>query len=335
MKYRSVVVTRRGGPEVMRVVENELRAPSKGEVRARVTAAPVCAPDVEARRGRTPFPPRIPFVPGYAFVGVVDALGDGVERFTVGDRVAALTVYGGYAEHVYIGHEKLIPVPADLDPVETAPLILNYIVAYQALHRSAGVKAGDRVLVVGASGGIGTAFLQLGALAGLTMYGIASGSKHGVLSEHGATPIDYRMQDFVDVVREAEPDGLDAVFDGVGGDYIKRAFPLLRRGGVFVEYANPLTLRRTVRTVARVYAMRLWPNGRSATYYSTGRMFFNRRAFLEDWAALFRLLGEGEIKPIIAAEFPVPEAAEANRLLESGRVIGNVVLVGPDVSQTD
>jgi NADPH:quinone reductase-like Zn-dependent oxidoreductase len=332
VRYKSVVVTKRGGPEVLQIIENDLREPSAREVRIRVLAAPVCLPDVEARYGRTPFAPKIPFVPGYGFIGVVDAVGRDVSNVAVGDRVAALTAYGGYAETIFWDAKQLIPVPATLGPAEAVPLILNYIVAYQSLHRSAKVKAGDKVLIIGASGGIGTAFLQLGKLAGLTMYGIASKSKHHILIEYGATPIDYRTQDFVEVVRKAEPGGLDAVFDGIGGDYIARGFSLLRRGGAFVGYANPLSLSRTFRLLGRVVLLNLLPNGRSATYYSTGKSRLDDRPFLEDWAALFNLLEEGEIEPVIAAKFPILEAAKANELLESGQVVGNVVLVSPELS---
>ncbi len=331
MRYQSVVVTRRGGPESLQVVENDLRAPSDGEARIRVLAAPVSQPDVEARYGRTPFAPRIPFVPGYAVIGVVDAVGDRVTRAAVGDRVAALTAYGGYAEVIYVSGKQLIPVPGTLDPVEAAPLILNYLVAYQALRRSAKVKAGAKVLIIGASGGIGTAFLQLGKLSGLIMYGLASKRKHQVLKEYGATGIDYRSEDFVEVIRKAEPDGLDAVFDGIGGDYIRRGFSLLRRGGTFVAYANPGSLARTIRFLGRVLLYNLLPNGRSATYYSTGRSRLNSRPFLADWAALFHLQEAGKIEPIIAAKFPILEAAKANELLESGQVIGNIVLLAPEL----
>jgi NADPH:quinone reductase-like Zn-dependent oxidoreductase len=331
MRYKSVIVAERGGPEVLQVVENDLRAPAAREARIKVLAAPVCLPDVEARYGRTPFVPKVPFVPGYAVVGVVDAVGQGVSNVAVGERVAALTVYGGYAEYIFLGEEQLIPAPTTVDPAEAAPLILNYIVAYQALHRSAKVRAGDKVLIIGASGGIGTAFLQLGKLANLTMYGIASKSKHHVLAEYGATPIDYHTQDFVEVIQKTEPDGLDAVFDGIGGDYITRGFSLLRRGGTFVGYANPLSLSRTFRFLGRVILLNLLPNGRSATYYSTGKSRLNRRPFLEDRAVLFKLLEEGKIKPVIAAKFPILEAAKANELLESGQVVGNVVLVAPEL----
>jgi NADPH:quinone reductase-like Zn-dependent oxidoreductase len=331
VKYKSVVVTKRGGPEVLQAIEKDLRAPSAGEARIKVVAAPVCLPDVEARYGRTPFAPRIPFVPGYAIIGDVDAVGEGVTNVTVGDRVAALTTYGGYAEYIFLGEEKLVPVPGGLDSAEAVPLVLNYIVAYQTLHRTAKVKAGDKVLIVGASGGIGTAFLQLGKLADLTMYGIASKSKHHILAEYGATPIDYRTQDFVEVIRKAEPDGLNAVFDGIGGDYIKRGFSLLRRGGTFVGYANPLSYSRALRLVGQVILFNVLPNGKSARYYGTGASRLNIRPFLEDWATLFRLLEEGKIKPVIMKKFPLLEAAQANELLESGQVIGNLVLVTPEL----
>jgi NADPH:quinone reductase-like Zn-dependent oxidoreductase len=331
MKYRSVIVTKRGSPEVLQVVENELREPSARQARIRVLATPVCLPDVQARYGQSPFAPKVPFLPGYAIIGIVDAVGESVTKTAVGDRVAALTTYGGYAEYIFWDAEQLIPVPTTVDPAEAAPLILNYIVAYQALHRWAKVKAGDRVLIIGASGGIGTAFLQLGKLADLTMYGIASKSKHHVLTEYGATPIDYHTQDFVEVIHQAEPDGLEAVFDGMAGDYLKRGFSVLRRGGTLVGYGNPLSVSGTLRDLGQVVLFNLLPNGKSARYYSTGTSRLNRRPFLEDWAALFKLLEEGKIKPIIAAKFPILEAAKANELLESGQVIGNVVLLAPEL----
>jgi NADPH:quinone reductase-like Zn-dependent oxidoreductase len=331
LKYKSVIVTKRGSPEVLQVIESDLCLPSAGEARIKILAAPVCLPDVEARCGRTPFAVKIPFVPGYAIIGVVDAIGEGVTKAAVGSRVAALTIYGGYAEYIFLGEEQLIPVPNTLDPAEAAPLILNYIVAYQTLHRSAKVKAGDKVLIIGASGGIGTAFLQLGKLANLTMYGIASKSKHYILTEYGATPIDYRTQDFVEVIRKAEPDGLEAVFDGIGGDYIKRGISLLRRGGTYVGYANPLSFSRMLRFLGQVILLNLLPNGRSAKYYGTGSSLLNRRPFLEDWATLFKLLEEGKIKPVIMKKFPILEAAQANELLESGQVTGNIVLLAAEL----
>lgn len=335
MKYKKIVVTRRGGPDVMQVVENELPPLAAGEVRIRTLAASVTLPEVEARYGRSPFPPKLPFTPGYAIVGDVDAVGrDVISPIQPGDRVAALTVYGGYSEYVYWPAKKLIPVPASLDPALVVPLILNYIVAYQTLHRTARAKAMQTALMIGASGGIGTALLQLGRLAGLKMYGIASKSKHAILLEYGATPIDYKSEDFVQVLRQLEPTGLDFVFDGMGGDYLARGFNLLKRGGAWVSYANPGSLRGMFDLLGRMVWLNLLPNGRALKLYGTGASFLDMRPFLQDWAALFTLLKEGKIAPVIAAKFPILEAAKANELLESGQVVGNVVLVAPDLEES-
>ena len=334
MKYKSVVVTQRGGPEVLQVIENDLRPPSPGEARVKILATQVCAPDVSVRYGTTPFAPRVPFVPGYAVLGTVDALGpskQGAPTAALGDRVGALSVFGGYAEYIYLRQRDLIPVPESLDPAEAVTLVLNYLVAYQTLHRTARVKPGDKILIVGASGGIGTAYLQLGRLAGLKMYGIASKAKHAILVEYEARPIDYRSEDFVAVIRRTEPDGLEAVFDGMGEAYLKGGFSLLKRGGVWVGYANPGSNSATLRLLSRVLLYNLLPNGKSAKYYGTGASRFYRRPFLEDWAALFELLGEGKIKPVIMEKFPLLEAAQANALLESGWVVGNLVLVTPEL----
>jgi NADPH:quinone reductase-like Zn-dependent oxidoreductase len=331
MKYKSVIVTQRGGPETLQVVENELREPSAREARIRALAVPVCLPDVQARYGQSPFRLKVPFVPGYAVIGIVDAVGKDVSDVCVGDRVAALTVYGGYAEYIYWKADELIPVPGTLDPAKAVPLILNYIVAYQIMHRSAKVKTGDRVLIVGASGGIGTALLQLGKLAGLKMYGVASQPKHSILTEYGATPIDYRTEDFVEVIRRAEPQGLDAVFDGMGGDSFRRGYSLLRRGGKLVCYGNPLGILGMLKFLGQTVLYNLLPNGKSAAGYGTGLSQFRRDPFLEDWATLFKLLEDGKIDPVIAGRFPLLEAAKANALLESGQVIGNVILLAPEL----
>jgi NADPH:quinone reductase-like Zn-dependent oxidoreductase len=326
-----VVATKRGGPEVLQVVESDLRAPSSGEARIRVLATPVCLPDVQARYGQTPIAPKVPFVPGYAVIGEVDAVGISVAGVAVNDRVAALTVSGGYAEYVYLKAEDLIPVPDVLDPAEAVTLILNYIVAYQTLHRSAKVEPCDKVLIIGASGGVGTALLQLGKLANLRMYGIASKRKNGIVTEYGATPIDYHTQDFLEVIRQAEPDGLDAVFDGMVWGYLDRGFPLLRRGGTWVQYGNPLSFSGLLRLLAKLIWLNLLPDGRSFKLYGTTTSKFGRDRYVEDWAALFKLLEEGKIEPVIAERFPILEAAQANALLESGEVVGNVVLVAPEL----
>jgi NADPH:quinone reductase-like Zn-dependent oxidoreductase len=329
MKYKSIIVTRRGPPEVLQVIENDLRPPSAGEARIKILATPVCQDDIAARIGNRPFLPKIPFVPGYTILGVVDATGEGVINVAVGDRVAALTNLGGYAEYIFLDEEQLVHVPTTLDPAEAVVLILNYLVAYQVLHRIAQVKPDDKVLIVGASGGVGTAFLQLGKLANLTMYGIASRSKNSVLTEHGATPIDYHTQDFVEVIRKAKPNGLDFVFNGMGEEYFERGLAVLRRGGALVHYGGPQSFSRFLLLVVKLILYNLLPNGKAIKGYGTHRV--DHRLLMEDWAKLFKLLEEGKIKPIIAKKFPILEAAQANALLESGQVIGNIVLLAPEL----
>ena len=328
MKYRSVVVTKRGGPEVLQIVENDLRPPSVGEARIKILATPVCQDDVATRVGNRPFLPKIPFVPGYTMIGVVDAVGEDAQ-VAVGDRVGALTNYGSYAEYIYWPAEKLVPVPESLDPAEAVTLILNYLVAYQIMHRTVQVKAGDRVLIIGASGGVGTAFLQLGELADLKMYGLASKSKHHVLTEYGATPIDYRTQDFVQVICRAEPDGIDFVFNGMAEEYFERGLAVLRRGGTLVHYGGPQSFAGFLRLVAKLVWFNLLPNAKSVKGYGTHRV--DQQLLAEDWSVLFGLLEEGKIKPIVAGTFPLLEAARANELLESGQVTGNIVLLAPEL----
>ena len=330
MKYKHIVVVKRGPPENLQIEECDLRKPAAREVRIKVLACSVCQPDVQNRYGRSPFPPKVPYEPGSAIV-VVDAAGSGVRHAVPGTIVAAWPSFGGYAEYLYLPQSRLIPVPSSLDPAEAAPVVLNYVTAYQVMHRSAKVNAGDKVLIIGASGGCGTAFLDLGRLAGLKMYGLASGSKSSILTQFGAIPIDYRREDFVEVMRRAEPQGLDFVFDGMGGDYIDRTLPLLRRGGVLVTYGNPLSLRGVLRLLARSLMVNLLPSGRKLKGYGAGAALFHRKPFLEDWAILFRLLEEGKIRPVISDRIPLLEAAKANALLESGQVVGNLVLVAPDL----
>jgi len=333
MPYKSVIVTRKGSPEVLKIIENDLRAPLAGEARMRVLATSVGRTDIGYRKGDLSFAPKIPFVPGYEILGIVDAVGEGVTNVAVGDRVAALIGHGGYTEYIYLGKEHLVHVPATLDPAEAVTLILNYVSAYQMLHRSAQVKAGDKALIIGASGGVGTALLQLGKLANLIMYGTASRNKHNMLTELGAIPIDYHTQDFVNVIHQVEPNGLDFVFDGVGGDYAERGFTVLRRGGILVEYPAPSAGFFTLlRGMAKLTLANFRQKGKSVKSYGASALYrMDKRPFMDDLPVLFNLLNEGKIKPIIAEKFPILEAAKANEVLESGQVIGNVVLLAPEL----
>src|ERR1700757_3889620 len=157
MRHKRVIVMHYGGPGVITAIEEDIPAPKAGEVRVKVLAAGVSLPDVLAREGIHPETPHVPYTPGWDLVGIVDQIGEGVSGFELGQTVAAMPISGCYAQYVCLPQRKFIPVPADWDPAEAVAVVLNYIAAYQMLDRSAKVKPGQRVLIHGASGGVGTA----------------------------------------------------------------------------------------------------------------------------------------------------------------------------------
>ena len=348
MKNRRIIVTHYGGPDALQLVEEECPEPKRGEVRVRVLAAGVSLPDVMAREGIHPETPSVPFTPGWDLVGVVDRLGEGVTGVLVDKIVAAMPISGAYAEFVCLPERELVSVPSGLDAAEGVSLILNYITAYQMLHRSAKVRAGQRVLIHGASGGVGTALLQLGRLVGLDMYGTCSSRGAAAVSELGGVPIDYQQQDFVEEIQRLTNPGADVVFDSMGGDHIWRSRKALRHGGKVVAYGLTGSLRggrlasgrsggrhpyRAIATFGLyIAASFVLPGHKRVVPYSIQTLKrLKPILFREDLTALFDLLQQQKIKPIIAKRFPLSEARQAQELLGEGGVIGKIVLV-PDSS---
>jgi NADPH2:quinone reductase len=241
---KRVIVDQFGGPEVLRVVEDAEPRPGPGEARIRVLAAGVSLTDAQLRAGTYLGVPRPPFTPGYELVGVVDELGPACSRLHVGDRVAALTAYGGYAEYVCVPEAEAVEVPEELDPAEVVGLVLTYTTAYQMLHRSAHMQTGESVMVHGAAGRVGVAVLELGALAGLRLYGTCSARDRAAVERLGAVSIDYRTEDFLARIRQLTGDGVDVVLDGIGGATSIRSFRALRPGGRLVVYGHYAMLAR-------------------------------------------------------------------------------------------
>jgi NADPH:quinone reductase-like Zn-dependent oxidoreductase len=312
---------------VLEVVLRTLPEPRRGEARVRVEASGVSAVDVQMRQGISTYPPRFPFTPGYTAVGVVDAVGEGVTAVAPGDRVVVLTETGGYAEYVFVRRHPMMRIPASLDAGEVVAVALNYLVAHQALSRAARIRPGQAVLVTGAAGGIGSAIVQLGQLLGLRMYGAADAAKYHWLTDHGVLPLDAQGADVVDIVRRLEPEGVDAVLDGVGGEWVDRALAVLRSGGVLVEYANPGGPGRTLRLLLRAVRHNQAGCGARIRSYSTGLWRLDGRPLLAAWATLYELLEAGRIRPVIAGRIPLSEAARVHTLLEGGDAIGTLVLI--------
>src|SRR5205809_3718867 len=337
MRHTRVIVTHYGGPDALRVVEEECPEPKVGEVRVRVLAAGVSLPDIMAREGVHPETPPVPFTPGWDLIGVVDRLGAGTSGIEPGQIVAALPIHGAYAEFVCLPQRELVPVQSGLDAAEAVTLVLNYITAYQMMHRSAKVRLGQRVLIHGAAGGVGTALLQLGRLAGLEMYGTCSSRSASAVSDLGGIPIDYQHQDFVQEIHRLTSEGVDVVFDPIGGTHMWHSRKALRRGGTVVGYGNTTSLRGEGLASGRpgrrnrlhgipIYVLYIaggWllPGRKRVVPYSIQTLKRLKPAlFRQDLIALIDLLQQKKVKPLISRRFPLAEARLAHELLGQGGV---------------
>jgi NADPH:quinone reductase-like Zn-dependent oxidoreductase len=327
--YRAVMQTKAGGPENLQLVDLPLEAPGPGELRIRVHAAGVGATDFFVLAGKYSYAPKLPLVPGYEVVGTVDALGDGVTGFTVGQRVAALTVYGAYAEFLTREAEHFLPIPDAVSDRDAAAVILNFVTAWQMIHRTARVQQGKTALVTGASGGVGTAALQLLRLAGVKTYGAASTPKHAAIRALGAIPIDSRGEPVDGQVRALEPVGVDYVFDAIGGPSIGACIRALCRGGTLVGFGfmgTPPNLLAQIAMFANIFAgSRL--RGRIGKFYGITMLYRkNPQPLREDLPKIFALLAERKIDPAITRTFPLLEARQALEYLATATSHGKIVL---------
>ncbi len=337
-RNRVVQLTRFGGPDALAVVEAPLPAAGPGEVRVRVLASSLHYTDVLIRRRLYPQTVRLrpPFVMGYDVVGEIDQLGAGVADLQIGDRIADMTVVGSNAAYRTLRADRVVRVPAGVDAAAAATLILSWTTAYQALHRSARVRPGQRVLVQGAAGAVGQALLVLGRLAGLELWGTARGAHAALIRALGATPIDYEHEDFTRIL----PGGFDVVFDGIAEAGYRRALAALKPGGVLCAYGYSAGVQaeRGLPTmlawIARLYLRRWLPGGKRAGFYSINLMRACHPAwFREDLERLLVLLADGAIRPQVAERICFDAVADAHRRIEAGGVAGKLVLC-PDLPST-
>lgn len=326
--YRAVMITKPGGPEVLQCVELPIEPPGPGQLRVRVCAAGVGSTDFAMLAGNYAFAPKIPFVPGYEIAGRVDAIGAGVAGFRIGERVAALTVHGGFGEYLLREAEHFVPVPDAVSDIEAAAVILNYVTAWQMIHRVARVRPGQSALVTGAAGGVGTAALQLLRLSGVRAYGAASPAKHGTVRSLGATPIDYRAGPIDRLVRALEPQGVDHVFDAIGGANIGPCIGAARRGGTVVGYGF-MAVAGKLATAAMFLNLFVGARlrGCRGRFYGITLLYKKDPApFREDLPKIFALLAEKKVDPLVAATFALLDARQALELLAQGTVAGKIVL---------
>ncbi|MEV7419970.1 medium chain dehydrogenase/reductase family protein [Streptomyces sp. NPDC089919] len=325
-------------PEQLEIRRTAVPEPAPGQVVIAMEATGVSFAEQQMRRGRYYDQPPFPFVPGYDLVGRIVSTGEGVDPALAGRRVAALVKVGGWASHVVVDAQDAVDVPDGLSPEEAETVVVNGITAWQMLHRTARVRAGQSILVHGASGGVGSVLVQLARAAGVRVIGTASARHHDALRELGVIPVDYRGGDVPARVRQLAPGGVDAVFDHVGGRSVVDSWQLLAPGGTLVSYGSASTRDDTgskqlpvLKILARTWLWNSLPNGRRAHFYNiwAGRALSKDRfrgRLRTDLTEVFAALQRGEITPRIAARLPLARAAEALSLAESGTVTGKVVL---------
>ena len=325
---RKVVITEFGDESKLQVVEAELPEPKAGEVQLDVQYSIVSGSDVNMRRGTYPLQRKAPLTPGYSVLGTVRTNGAGCSRFRAGTRVACLSKYDGQAERINLPEKYLVPVPDGVDPKQAVSLVLDWVTAYEMLHRSAKVQAGQRVFVHGLGGGVGGALLRLGVLAGVTVLGTASAAKHEELRGLGAEPFHYSNKNWISEVQRLG--GVDAAFDPLGFSSFDESYSILRKGGILVGYGQnlPHVTKRpqgaVLPMIVKLFARNLlfW-RGKRTTFFGLNRYSKNYRRDLE---LLFRWLAEGRIAVPVKAVFPMSEVRAAHRAYAAAKGTGSIVL---------
>ncbi|WP_214105357.1 medium chain dehydrogenase/reductase family protein [Acrocarpospora catenulata] len=325
-------------PDGLQVRVRDLPAPAEGQVVLRMDATGVSFAEQQMRLGKYYDQPPFPFVPGYDVVGTVTATGPGVDPALKGRRFAAVIKIGGWASHLLVEAGDLVPVPDEVDAAAAETVAVNGVTAWQMLHRTAKVRAGGTIVVLGANGGVGSILVQLARHAGITVIGTASARHHETVRELGAIPIDYRHPDMYQQIRELAPEGVDAVFDHVGGPGLVESWRLLRRGGTLVNYGTASSKNDkgnaalpVLKLFGRLLVWNYLPNGKSAHFYNfwagRRRLAAFRARLSSDLAQVLRLVADGIVTPRIAARVPLTDAAGALALAESRTVFGKVVIV--------
>ena len=335
---RQVWISRTGPPEVLKLRESRDPNPSAGQIRIRVRAAGVNFADLMARVGLYPDAPKIPCVVGYEVSGVVDAIGDGVTSFAIGDRVFALTNYGGYTDTLVVDSHRAFRMPTSMSFEDGAAFPVASLTAHHMMLYSGELRANSSVLIHSAAGGVGLAAVQLAKTRSCRIFGIASKSKHAFLREQGCQyPIDTDT-DYVRKIRELTGGrGVDLILDPRGGKSWTEAYELLALGGRLVAFGcsavisgkrrNLLHAVKQLGRVQRWSPMQLLNDNKSIQGVSMGPVIKDFRSVPEQFAALIAMYEQGQIKPHIDRTFAFREAALAHHCLHDRSTKGKVLLI--------
>ena len=322
------MVSHYSGPEVIEIRESEVATPGPEQVVIRVLASAVSGADVNMRRGTYPMQKKAPLALGYCIVGDVEAVGSSVTACRKGDRVACLTIYGGFADYCVVLAKHCVPVSAQADTSQVAALVLDGMTAYQMLTRKLQLKTGSRVFVHGASGAVGSALAGLAKHRGIEVWGTASPKKHAELkSKFGLTQVfDYRDPEVASQV--ARFGGVDAVFDPLGYDSFPKSFSMLRHGGTVIGYGFNGNVHNGQRgnifvAILKFFVLNLNTAGKKATFYGINR---DSADFQEDLKSLVGQVLSQTFVPTIKKRFKLAEVADAHRYWASGEGIGSIVI---------
>jgi NADPH:quinone reductase-like Zn-dependent oxidoreductase len=344
MTWQKILISQFGGPEVLDLTEeSDVPEPGPGEVRIKVLAAGTGFTDIFIRRGRYPdYKGPVPFIPGYDLVGIVDKVGSDVASPQQGQTVAELCVVGGYTQWAIRPAEFLVLVPDGVDPAEAVCIPLAYLTAFQMLTRYRELSSGATILVIGASGTVGTALLDLARHFCLNAIGTCSAANMAIVEGFGATAIDYRDGDFVHAVRKITAErpkhhaGVSAVFDAIGGAHFARSYACLAPGGLLVGYGSQAMADGHEGLLAAglgLARLKLWDTfngllkGRRAKWYSiTSRRKKHPADFKADMATLLDLLHDGAIHPVVVDRLPLSAAREVHNRMDTGGLGGKIVL---------
>jgi NADPH2:quinone reductase len=323
---KAIQIKRTGTPEVLEYADVERPSPGAGQVRVKVISASVNYADTMMRRGVYPAMPPLPVILGAECSGVVDSVGEGVTGFQPGQRVALTGTQGCYAEYVVANAEMVFPIPDELDMDVAAVFPAVYLTAYHMLHSMAHVEAGQTVLIYAAAGGMGTALIQLGKLAGLTTVGLTSSArKVQFAKEQGIDHIiNYKTENVAARIKQiTDGRGVDLILNSVAGDTFSRDFEILAPMGMIIWYGLAAGLPKMNMTERLASG---FMNSLGIRTFSVYNIFQKPELLAQSAQKMIQYLTEGQIKPHIHERIPLAEAARAHELLEGGAVMGKLIL---------
>lgn len=336
MPYQ-VVITKAGSPSVLAIQEMDKPKPAPDEVLIEVHYAGINFADTLMRLGLYQPRPPFPFTPGYELSGVIEAIGNDVTGFEVGQRVVAAMRNGGQSSHVTAPISRVIPIPDNIGLDEAAAMPVTYLTAHHMLHHLGHLEQGQSVLIHGGAGGVGTAALQLCQWAGIEhVWATASGSKAHIIEKYGGKPIDRHNENFVSIIKSAtNGQGVDHILDPIGGENLKRSLSVLAEGGKLYTYGMSAAAPSSKRSIIKAFlAWRKTPKFDPLRLMTRNRGVFgihmgtwkNEVVMAQQLNRIMEGIEQGHLKPVIDSVFEAKDAAKAHQHIHDAKNIGKVLL---------